>query len=382
LDGLCATKADEAVFIVLALACSALLVAAYALRKSRAVRLPLALLAALCLALILYFPLTTISCMAFLAYVALPLSLYLPFPTGFAATAAALALACAARFAALPPESLGQRSAAFRDVLAFVSAPLVASAVVGAVSALRAEMDKLADSLLAVTRLNLSYQDYSASVEEKSALEERLRVTRDIHDVVGYALTNTIMTMRAASLMCAQEPDRVPSFLESAREDAEQALAQVRSILGGLRGREIRIAAGPNAIAKAVRAFKTATGTDVDLDFGNFDWALFGAAEDGDEAALAASHFVQEGMLNAFSHGKASAIRVSFRASEGELRVSVKDNGGGAKEIQEGIGLAGMRERIQRLGGSLEYGSTAGGFGILMRLPLGGGPRAEGGVSA
>jgi pimeloyl-ACP methyl ester carboxylesterase len=92
------------------------------------------------------------------------------------------------------------------------------------------------------------------------------------------------------------------------------------------------------------------------------------------EAAFAASHFVQEGMLNAFSHGKASAIRVSFRASEEELRVSVKDNGGGAKEVQEGIGLAGMRERIQKLGGSLEYGSSAQGFDIVMRLPLGGRP--------
>jgi signal transduction histidine kinase len=75
-------------------------------------------------------------------------------------------------------------------------------------------------------------------------------------------------------------------------------------------------------------------------------------------------------MLNAFSHGKATAIRVSFRVSEEGLVVAVKDNGGGAKEVHEGIGIAGMRERIEKLGGSLELGSSAGGFSIAMRLPL------------
>ena len=78
-------------------------------------------------------------------------------------------------------------------------------------------------------------------------------------------------------------------------------------------------------------------------------------------------------MLNAFSHGKASSIRVSFRASEEGLSVSVKDNGEGAKAVQEGIGIAGMRERIEKLGGRLEYGSSEHGFDIRMRLPLGSG---------
>ncbi len=371
-DGLCVTSADEAVFVASTSVSCALLALAFAFRGKATLRPLLWANCALCLAFIVYFPLTPISTMAFLAFAAVPLSLYLPFPAGIAAAAAALAAACLARFVLLPPEALGQRSASFRDVLAFVAAPLVASPLVSALSAFRAEMDKLAESLLGVTKLNLSYQDYSASVEEKSALEERLRLTRDIHDVVGYALTNTIMTMRAASIMCGKEPERVPALLDSARADADQALSQVRAILGDLRAREIRSAAGPNAIEKAVRAFRAATGVEVDLDFGNFDWGLFGGGDGGDQAAFAASHFVQEGMLNAFSHGKASSIRVSFRASEEGLTVAVKDNGGGAKAVQEGIGIAGMRERIEKLGGRLEYGSSEHGFDIRMRLPLGG----------
>ena len=364
LDGLCVTRADETAFAIITALSSAVLVLEYAFRGKGPLRPLLWTGGILCLCFILYFPLTPISCLAFLSYVTIPISLYLPFPGGIAVSSSALAAACAARFIVFPPEVLGQRSASFRDGLVFVAFPLAASVLVSALSAFRSETDRLAESLLGVMKLNLSYQDYSASVEERSALEERLRLTRDIHDVVGYALTNTSMAMRAASLMCAKEPEMVPSFLDSARADADRALAQVRAILGDLRRREIRMAAGPNAIAKTVRAFRTATGAEVDLDFGNFDWAI------GDEAAFAASHFVQEGMLNAFSHGKATAIRVSFRSSEEGLVVAVKDNGGGAKEVQEGIGISGMRERIEKLGGSLEFGSSAGGFSIAMRLPL------------
>jgi signal transduction histidine kinase len=364
LDGLCPTRRDEAVFVVLVSLCSACLVLAQLARKSPLLKWPLAAGSLSCLAFALYFPLSPISALAFAMYVAMPLALYLPFPKGGMAAALALAALFAIRFALVPPEALGQRAASFRDILLLAVAPLFASSLVSALRAFRAEIDRIEDALLEVTRLNLSYQDYNASLEEKTALEERLRLTRDIHDVVGYALTNTIMTLRAASLMCEREPERVASFLDSARENAEAAHGQVRAILRDMRRREIKSAAGPNAIAKTVRSFKAATGAEVDLDFGNFDWSI------GGDAALAASHFVMEGMLNAVSHGKATVIRVAFRETEAALTVSVKDNGAGAKALQEGIGIAGMRERIEKLGGSLDYSSSSLGFSIEMSIPV------------
>jgi signal transduction histidine kinase len=366
LDGLCVTRTDEAVFASLAAASALGLAAAFLLRSRKSLRWAIAAEFALCLAFIIYFPVTPISWLFLIVSSVLPASLYLAFPRNAAVSLSLAAAAIALRFAAFPPESLGQRAASFRDVLLFVLAPAAAAALASALSALKAEADRLSEALMGVTRLNLSYQDYSASVEERSALEERLRLTRDIHDVVGYALTNTMMLMRAASIMIGKEPEKVPALIETTQKGAESALAQVREILGDLRRREIRYAAGPNAIAKVVRVFRTATGADVDLDFGNFDWAI------GDEAAFAAHHFVQEAMLNAFSHGKATSIRVSFKRGEDGLAVTVRDNGAGAKSVSEGIGISGMRERLAKVGGGLEYSSTADGFSITMRLPLAG----------
>jgi len=363
LDGVCAKPGDTALFIALAAASALGLALAFILRSRRALGFVLAAEYAICLAFSLYFPVSSLSWL-FLALASLaPISLYLGFPRSLAMALAAWGAAILLRFAVFPPESVGQRAASFRDVLAYVAAPPVFSALLSVLSALGAETSRVSEALMDVTRLNLSYQDYSAAVEERSAHEERLRLTRDIHDVVGYALTNTMMLMRAASIMVKDEPERLPALIETTQAGVVSAHEQVRELLRDIRRRELRSAAGPEAIAKVVRVFRTATGAEVDLDFGNFDWAI------GGEEAFAAYHFVQEAMLNAFSHGKASSIRVSFRQSEEFLAVTVRDNGSGARIVVEGIGISGMRERLAKLGGELEYSSTAEGFSITMRLP-------------
>lgn len=362
--GLCVTRADLGFFVATIAILSVCLVFAHILRRSELLALPLGFAVVTCLIFVLYFPVTAVSALVITMYLATPLSLYLSFPRGALSTLVLLAAFLVFRLGIFTPESMGQRAASFRDIFLLVTAPLFVAFSFSALAAFRAELDRIAESLRTVTRLNLSYQDYNANLEEKTALKERLRLTRDIHDIVGYALTNTLMTLRAATLMCDREPGRVKGYLEAAKADAERAHAQVRSALGELRRREIRSVAGPGAIARVVRSFKAATGAEVHIDFGDFDWAISG------EAAFAVSHFVQEGMLNAVSHGGATWISVDFKESEDLLRVSVRDNGAGAKTVHEGIGISGMRERIEKLGGELEYASTAGGFSIEMSLPI------------
>ncbi len=78
---------------------------------------------------------------------------------------------------------------------------------------------------------------------------------------------------------------------------------------------------------------------------------------------------LQESMTNAFRHGGATHVSVRFSVREREIEVMVRDNGRGAEEVEEGIGLAGMRERVERLGGRLSARSITGGFEVLAYLP-------------
>jgi signal transduction histidine kinase len=251
----------------------------------------------------------------------------------------------------------------FQDSLAFLFLPALFSALAGSALPLAAAVSRTKADLIELTKLNLSYQDYSATVAERSAMEERKRISRDIHDTVGYALTNAIMMMEAASLMAGREPGKVEEFIDKARSGTESALADVRVALRGLRRDDELRFTGPVALSKTVKIFRLATKADVELDFGNFSWDL------DEQRSTIVYHFIQEGMLNAFNHGRADRIRVSLRREGGDLLVSIHDNGRGAEKIEEGIGISGTRERLERVGGRLEYRNALDGFVISLRMP-------------
>jgi signal transduction histidine kinase len=79
---------------------------------------------------------------------------------------------------------------------------------------------------------------------------------------------------------------------------------------------------------------------------------------------------IQESLTNALTHGKAQKITVGLMQTEMEIIVSVGDNGAGAGEISEGIGLKGIRERLSLLGGSLNAHNLKYGFELVARIPM------------
>jgi signal transduction histidine kinase len=78
---------------------------------------------------------------------------------------------------------------------------------------------------------------------------------------------------------------------------------------------------------------------------------------------------VQESLMNSFRHGKASRVRIFLRRQDEDIVLKVSDNGMGAAIFVEGIGLAGMRERLGKLGGTLSARGVAGGFDVIASVP-------------
>ena len=77
--------------------------------------------------------------------------------------------------------------------------------------------------------------------------------------------------------------------------------------------------------------------------------------------------------MNSFRHGKATLVRIFLTRDAGCIVLSLRDNGVGAADLVEGIGLAGMRERLARSGGALEAASVPGGFEVRASVPDGSG---------
>jgi signal transduction histidine kinase len=231
-----------------------------------------------------------------------------------------------------------------------------------------AEIRNLSSSVRNLMDANMALQLYAHNIETESTEKERNRITRELHDLVGYALTNVIVMMNAAHVLLRDDPDSLDDLFAKTRTQAEAALAETRSTLRRLR--EIRPFGpiGLQALWHLTRGFQGATGVEVRLNLGNLPWS-FGRTLDA-----VIFRIVQEGLTNAFRHGKATRVRINLWQTEGEIIVSVLDNGRGVAPgtgVTDGIGLAGMRERLSEYGGEIRLRSGVDGFELLATIPYG-----------
>jgi signal transduction histidine kinase len=246
------------------------------------------------------------------------------------------------------------------------------SALVGGAWALRsafrkreaaeAEVVHLKEGVQQIVLANVGFQEMAAAVEQTSTRRERLRITREIHDIVGYTLTNQTMVLQAAAVLLDRDHEKLRELLASAEESARSGLQDVRQALRQLRVGAERPVAFLNRLNQLCRTFERATAVKVELSGAQTPDDLPPTLE------LVLYRLVQEGLTNAFLHGKATRVSVGL-GLDGDLTVHLADNGTGAEEVTEGIGLTGMRERLAALGGTLNYQGGAHGFTVWAWIP-------------
>lgn len=211
---------------------------------------------------------------------------------------------------------------------------------------------------------NLDFQTYAAEIGEKSTIEERKRLTREVHDIVGYTLINLRMMMEAAIELASPESERLRSQLVTARDQVMSGLLETRRALRNFRAMESVVPEGANRIQRFVKSFSQATGIVVTVNYGNIPRTF------GPEIDAAVVRVIQESMTNAFRHGKATEIQISLWVDDGRLILKISDNGVGAVDIKPGIGLSGMGERIESLHGTLSVRGVEHGFVVDATVPL------------
>lgn len=218
---------------------------------------------------------------------------------------------------------------------------------------------------LSLAKANLELQDYAVIAKQQARMNERRRLTREIHDTLAYTLTNLLMMLEAALDLTPQDHSILQKHLQLTRDQAQRGLADVRRALQALRPLEMTKVTGLPAIANLVKTFSNATQIEVALNFGDAPLTL------GKEADLTAYRLVQEGITNAIRHGFATNIEISFSRWGSGVNIYIKDNGFGAAKLNKGYGLSGMSERIEQLGGKLEiFTKTGAGFLLSAWLPL------------
>jgi signal transduction histidine kinase len=226
------------------------------------------------------------------------------------------------------------------------------------------KIDSLERSIAEVYKLNADFFTYAADVKERSTFEERKRVSRDIHDIMGYTLVNLRVMLEVALDLVDESNAKLRSILREAADHTKEGLREARTALRALRSIDERGELWFNRIHKLVRTFSSATGVEAQVTFGNV------SAVSCPRVNGAVYQFVQEGLTNSFKHGRASRVLVEFRIEGGSLLIRVIDNGAGSSQVVPGIGFTGMAERFEGMGGSFFYRNLVDGFEVVAAVPV------------
>jgi signal transduction histidine kinase len=214
-------------------------------------------------------------------------------------------------------------------------------------------------------------------MRRQAAAEERARIARELHDLVGHTVNVMLVQAGAGRRVLDRDPAKARELLGAIEQTARAALDELDRVLGVLRRDSPQDdgEAGAPGLADlpglARRMSEAGIGVRLRLDP-----ASSGLPRSLD---LSAYRIVQEALTNALKHGDATSATVTVRHEDGSLDVEVRDDGRGSSPgYQPGRGLVGIGERVALFGGTLEHGPRAsGGFRVRVVLPLPGGASVQ-----
>ncbi|MGH3379197.1 MAG: sensor histidine kinase [Actinoallomurus sp.] len=205
----------------------------------------------------------------------------------------------------------------------------------------------------------------------RGVIEERLRIARELHDVVAHGMSVITVQAGFATLIVDERPEEARAALSAIESTGRQALTEMRRLLGVLRdpdGTEPELTPVPGLADLDRLVEQTAkAGVRVDLTIAGRPRVLPAGL------GLSAYRIVQEAFTNVVKHAGTGSARAALDYREEELVIEVTDDGRGCPDSapRPGHGLAGMRERVHLYDGAFEAAPLPGrGFRVSARLPM------------
>lgn len=298
------------------------------------------------------------------------LYLALPFPAvfwlgaraGLVVSAVVLTL-FTVRFAAAKPQWRTEPDE-LHSYLLFAIAVVLVTAVAQLVRRERTSRERAERLLRDLGASHRQLVESQGRVAELATIEERNRLARDIHDSLGHHLTVISVQLEKAQLLVAEDPIAASAAVANAKRLADQALSDVRQSVGALRKDEAPFLLEP-----------TLRGMVADLRVLPLDLSLRITGNEqhySRQQLLALYRAVQEGLTNVQRHARASQARVVVELTESAASATVDDDGVGPP-TGPGVGLRGVRERLELVSGRLVL-TTAPGGGTRMSVTI---PRTQ-----
>jgi signal transduction histidine kinase len=279
--------------------------------------------------------------------------------------AVAWAVALTGTAAAATVVRVGASPELLREVGLAFGVSLVLSLALGLwISSVIDQSQQRADLLhtLQATRSQLAEVNHAAGV-----MAERARVAQEIHDTLTQGFTSIVMLSQTARAHLQPPTGPVAASLDAIETTARENLGEARALVAAFTPVPLQESTLAGALERLAERFRAETGLLVEC-----------ATDAGDTAGLTRDHEVvllraaQEAMSNVRRHASASRVVLRLTGGSGEAAVEIADDGAGfVPDRAHGYGLAGMRRRVEQVGGALAVESTPGaGTRVQVRVPV------------
>jgi signal transduction histidine kinase len=224
-------------------------------------------------------------------------------------------------------------------------------------------------SLENLSAANQSFVGYLENVEADSAERERFRITRELHDSIGYSMTNISMMMNASKHLIGENPEKLLEYCSKTKEVASSTLRETRDILYKLR--DINKQSPKNVaifFGRLCHDFTEATSVITECNTGNLPPVI------NEVAFNVLFRAVQVGFINAIRHGNTTHIKLYFWLDDNQLTMMIWNN---MQHMNidtmtvknEGIGLKGIKERLETINGTLSLQAVMDAFKLTVIIP-------------
>lgn len=216
-----------------------------------------------------------------------------------------------------------------------------------------------------ITELEASRTQIAALSKEAGVTEERERLAGEIHDTLAQGFTSILTLVQAATAALRTDPDRAEQHLLLAAETARENLGEARALVGAL----TPAALGTGTLVDALRRQADRVGAECGIDVRLATSGDVGALPMPVEVVLL--RMAQEALANVRKHSGAATAHLLLAADDGTVRLAVTDDGVGFDPDAPvtGFGLAGMRARVEQIGGSVTVHSGASGTSVSVEVP-------------
>ena len=200
----------------------------------------------------------------------------------------------------------------------------------------------------------------SALLAENQVLEERAKLSQTLHDKLGHNINGSVYQLEAVKVLMEKDPEKARAMVQAVIDQLRTGMDEIRAIL-----RKERPEKKALALLQIYKLCEDCNNKGVETEF----------EKEGDISQIPDALWevildnAYEAVSNAMKYARCTRIDIRIVIMNRMVRCSIRDNGIGCKEVKDGMGISGMRQRVRAAGGTIDF-ETEVGFSVNMLLPM------------